>query len=494
MNPEGAANIGILKLWLAKLAPLVHDKNTKLKEAAITCIISVYSHFDSSAVLNFILSLSVDDQNSLRRALKQRTPRIEVDLMNYLQNKKERRNKSSYDPSDNVGTSSEEGYAGLSRKAHYIGRYSGGSVDSDGGRKWSSQDSNLIKASLGQPASDETEEHLYQNLQTDCDSSIVSSKGKDHSYTVNSMDRNFGFQTDQLGYVDSSSMNFEGLSNDVGANGLMSLEHLNIAEGFEHLSELNHNHHHSAEDVTVNHLTNTRLSIPQILHMICSGGDGSTISSKRTALLQLVEASVANDHSVWIQYFNQILTVVLEVLDDSDSSIRELALSLILEMLKNQKDAMENSVEVVIEKLLNVTKDIVPKVSNEAEHCLTIVLSQNDPFRCLSVIIPLLVTEDEKTLVTCINCLTKIVGRLSQEELLAQLPSFLPALFEAFGNQSADIRKTVVFCLVDIYIILGKAFLPYLEGLNSTQLKLVTIYANRISNARTGKSIDAAND
>jgi CLIP-associating protein 1/2 len=55
-------------------------------------------------------------------------------------------------------------------------------------------------------------------------------------------------------------------------------------------------------------------------------------------------------------------------------------------------------------------------------------------------------------------------------------------------------EQTVVFCLVDIYIILGKAFLPYLEGLNSTQLKLVTIYANRISNARTGKSIDAAND
>ncbi|QHN97170.1 CLIP-associated protein [Arachis hypogaea] len=76
-----------------------------------------------------------------------------------------------------------------------------------------------------------------------------------------------------------------------------------------------------------------------------------------------------------LQYFNQILTVVLEVLDDSDSSIRELALSMLVEMLKNQKDAMESSVEIVIEKLLNVTKDRVPKVSNEAEHCLTIVLS-----------------------------------------------------------------------------------------------------------------------
>ncbi|XP_027934181.1 CLIP-associated protein-like isoform X1 [Vigna unguiculata] len=486
MNPEGAANIGILKLWLSKLAPLVHDKNTKLKEAAITCIISVYSHFDSSAVLNFILSLSVDEQNSLRRALKQRTPRIEVDLMNYLQNKKERRPKSSYDPSDVVGASPEEGYTGLSRKAHYLGRYSGGSLDSDGGRKSSSQDSSLIKANLGQAVSDESEEH------TDSNSGIFGLKTKDLAYTVNSMSQNFGFQTSQVGHVDGS-MNFEGLSSDMDINGLMSSEHLNIAEDFgldkEHPSELNHNHQ-SVEGVKENYMTDTGPSIPQILHMICSDGAGSPILSKRTALQQLVEVSIANDHSVWTLYFNQILTVVLDVLDDSDSSIRELGLSLIVEMLKNQKDAMETSVEIVVEKLLNVTKDILPKVSNEAEHCLTSVLSQNDPFRCLSVIVPLLVTEDEKTLVTCINCLTKLVGRLSQEELMAQLPSFLPALFEAFGNQSADVRKTVVFCLVDIYIMLGKAFLPYLEGLNSTQLKLVTIYANRISQARTGKTLD----
>lgn len=37
----------------------------------------------------------------------------------------------------------------------------------------------------------------------------------------------------------------------------------------------------------------------------------------------------------------------------------------------------------------------------------------------------------------------QLVGRLSQEELMAQLPSFLPSLFEAFGNQSADVRKVL---------------------------------------------------
>lgn len=36
------------------------------------------------------------------------------------------------------------------------------------------------------------------------------------------------------------------------------------------------------------------------------------------------------------QYFNQILTAVLEVLDDPEASVRELVLSLMLEMLNNQ--------------------------------------------------------------------------------------------------------------------------------------------------------------
>ncbi|KAM2009380.1 hypothetical protein FF1_003928 [Malus domestica] len=498
LNPEGSGNSGILKLWLSKLAPLAHEKNTKLKEAAITCIISVYSHFDSVAVLNFILSLSVEEQNSLRRALKQYTPRIEVDLMNFLQNKKERQRLKSYDPSDVVGTSSEEGYVSASKKSHFFGRYSAGSVDSDGGRKWSStQESAMVTGPVGQTASDDTRENLYQNFETGSNTDVLNPKSKDMSYTMNSMCQNFCSWTSPVDKVDGR-VNLESLSTScLDVNGLMSLDHIGVAETLGHDSEaptdLDPNQY-KLTAVKVNSAPESGPSIPQILHLISNGSEESPTASKRGALQQLIDASITNDHSLWTKYFNQILTVILEVLDDFESSIRELSLSLIVEMLKNQKDAMEDSVEVVIEKLLHVTKDVVPKVSNESEHCLSIVLAQYDPFRCLSVIVPLLVTEDEKTLVTCINCLTKLVGRLSQEELMAQLPSFLPALFEAFGNQSADVRKTVVFCLVDIYIMLGKAFLPYLEGLNSTQLRLVTIYANRISQARTGTSIDTNHD
>ncbi|GER46087.1 CLIP-associating family protein [Striga asiatica] len=547
-SSEGSANSGMLKLWLAKLTPLVHDKNTKLKEAAITCIISVYTHFDSTSVLNLILSLSVEEQNSLRRALKQYTPRIEVELMNFLQSKKERRVKSSYDPSDAVGTSSEEGYIGSSsKKAQLFGMYTSGSVDSDVGKKWSSlQDLSFAKATVGNLKSDYVMEDLTHHLvKSNSDPDVLASNYK--SLRFSSGDVIGSWAVDDCPETGISSLP------RVDINGLVGSDHLQKPINFgvenEPLSEsesaLNYT---QLPALKLNFAAESGPNIPHILHVICNGDDESCTIKKRDALQQLVEVSISGNHSVWSKYFNPILTAVLEVLDDSDSSIRELALTLIVEMLKHQTDAMEDSVEIVIQRLLHVTKDSASKVSSESEHCLTIVLSQYDPIRCLSVIVPLLVTEDERTLVTCINCLTKLsqfgflrnktpspsgitvssssflflfklllpsecrplprqprlpstspttpnyaalVGRLSHEELMAQLPSFLPALFDAFGSQSADVRKTVVFCLVDIYIMLGKAFLPYLEGLNSTQLRLVTIYANRISQARTGIPIDA---
>ncbi|KAJ9547859.1 hypothetical protein OSB04_020402 [Centaurea solstitialis] len=490
INSEGAANSGILKLWLAKLAPLVHDKNTKLKETAITCIISVYSHFDSTSVLNYILSLSVEEQNSLRRALKQHTPRIEVDLMNYLQQKKDRqRSKSAYDPYDVVGTSSEEGYIAVSKKTPLFGRYSGNSMDSDSGKKWvSAQESSQIASGGGRGAADGSEDHLYQGLDIGSNNGVQNAK--DAKYAVNASSETVASWTARSEHLESN-INVESDSTTY-LNGQGNSDNQQDAVSRNLGNEVPHDLDLSLTKLTslkINSSPDATPSIPQILHLISNGNDECSTATKLTALQQLVDASVANDSSIWTKYFNQILMVVLEVLDDADSSIREIALSLIAEMLKNQRDAMEDSIEIVIEKLLHLTKDTTPKVSNEAEHCLTVVLSQYDSFRCLSVIVPLLVTEDEKTLVTCINCLTKLVGRLSQEELMAQLQSFLPALFDAFGNQSADVRKTVVFCLVDIYIMLGKAFLPYLEGLNSTQLRLVTIYANRISQARTGTPI-----
>ncbi|XP_018676209.2 CLIP-associated protein [Musa acuminata AAA Group] len=479
INSDNYSNNGFLKLWLGKLAPLVNEKNVRLKEASIAVIISVYSHFDSTSVLNFILSLSIEEQNSLRRALKQYTPRIEVDLMNFLQNKKERqRSKSFYDQSDGVGTSSEEGYFCGSKKGPHLSRYS---VDGDSGRKQSSNQETInVDASICYMASDEIS---YSSKNLDGYTSDPSLQGTG-SGTKCLKKTNYIFE-----HESSVSTPRLDISRLVSSNEHKAID-LNHGGGNSKDSELNHE---TLSSATVNCHVDLGPSIPQLLHQICNASDVNSSSDKRVALQQLVEVSLNNDSSIWTKYFNQILTAVLDVLDDSDPSIREVALSLIFKMLNNQKNEMKDSVEIVIEKLIHVTKDVFVKVSNEANQCLNIVLSEFDPLRFLNVIGPLLISDDEKTLVICINCLTKVVGRLPHEDLMKHLPSFLPALFDAFGNQSTDVRKTVVFCLVEIYILLGKSFLPYLEGLSSTQLRLVTIYANRISQARSGAPVDANN-
>ncbi|XP_042432458.1 CLIP-associated protein-like isoform X2 [Zingiber officinale] len=480
INPEGNSNSGFIKLWLGKLSPWVNDKNVRLKEASISGIISVYTHFDSTAVLNFILNLSVEEQNSLRRALKQYTPRIEVDLMTFLQNKKERqRSKSFYDQSDVVGSSSEEGYVGGLKKSHQLGRYSAGSLDDEGGRKWSlGHESTELDASIVHVTSNEIH-HSSQNLDEFISDPLL--QGTDSG-------TNCLKKTDYAIEHESSI-----------PTPRLSINRFIVSDGHKPI-DLNHGGEIS-KGSELKHLKNSPVranlqgdsgpSIPQLLHRICNSSDVNSDSDKTEALQQLVEISSKNDISVWTKYFNQILTAVLEALDDSDPSTRELALSLIFGMLNNQSE-MEDSVEIVIEKLLHVTKDVAVKVSKEANQCLNVVLSEYDPFRFFSVIVPLLVSDDEKTLVVCISCLTKLVSRLPQDDLMKHLPSFLPALFDAFGNQSPDVRKTVVFCLVEIYIKLGKSFLPYLEGLSSTQLRLVTIYANRISQARSGAPIDSS--
>lgn len=54
----------------------------------------------------------------------------------------------------------------------------------------------------------------------------------------------------------------------------------------------------------------------------------------------------------------------------------------------------------------------------------------------------------------------------------------------AFSNENPDIRKAVVYCLVDLYYLVGEDFTPYLNRLSASQLKLVTIYVVKMSEKR----------
>ncbi|KAG0621726.1 hypothetical protein M758_3G044000 [Ceratodon purpureus] len=505
LNGEASGGSGLLKLWLAKLAPLVHDKNAKLKETAVTGLISVYSHFDSTIVLNFILGLSIEEQSTLRRALKHYTPRIEVDLMVYMQNRSQRNKvKPGYErpsTSSTLEDKDEDYMEQVSPSGDRNQSAAGYSPTAAGnvGRKWAvSAQPDTMNLAHHEGAVSSMSDHSrlsYPPFTYVGDSSTPPShsKAKDTSNNVNSNTEVtsswFNQTQDQQSLDLDNSHNLLPLVDSEGGNNLDSGLDMVSNSGNLHFNDSPANTHYNAE-IDFHHQKMNSKSLGSdtscgVLQMSSWDG-GKAMAVKESALQQLMEISLHNDSNTWSKYYNQIITLVLEALDDPESTIRELAASAMLEMLKNQKDRLDKDTEVLLEKLLQLARDTDLKVSAAADLCLNAVLTELDTYRCLSVVVPLLVSENEKTLVTCISCLTKLVSRLPPDELTSKLNSFLPMLFDAFGNQDADVRKTVVFCLVEIYIVLGKSFVPYLGSLSSTQLRLVTIYANRISQARMG--------
>ncbi|XP_072993826.1 CLIP-associated protein-like isoform X2 [Typha latifolia] len=408
VNNDTYLGNSFIRLWLGKLALLFNDKNVKLKESAVAGFISIYSHFDPTSVLSFILSMSVEEQKPLRRMLKQYTPRIEVDIINFLHYKKEKQGPVHFlDKFDFVGPSFAEGYIGISKKDQSFGRYSADSVSSVGLTKVSVMQQPSPRT--GQALSDQTQQN--SNWKEECGSNSDATSCK----TLDKGNFNTGRSwTISPGKADLISFNGH------KANGL----------------DLGSENQHDTGVLQ----SDGGAGIPQIIHQVCSGNNGN---SKHDTLHRLFELLKYSERSVWDKYLHQILFALLEMVNDPESSIRELSLSLLIEMLDKQNKAVEDCIETVIGKVLHATKDASMEV---------------------------------------LNCLP-LVGRLSKEELMTQLAAFLPAVLDAFTNQVLDIRKMAVFCLADIYLILGKEFLPYLEDLNSTQLQLVTIYAQRISQA-----------
>lgn len=264
VNSEGYSNSGFLKLWLTKLAPLIHEKNAKLKEASISGIISVYSHFDSAAVLSFILSLSIDEQNFVRRALKQYTPRIEVDLVNYLQNKKERPRLKSYDQVDS-STSSEDGYALTLKKSFPSGRFSDSLLDAESGTKMNKvQESTILKFPIGRTASDVCIDHAKQCFEraSEAESTMQSMELMNNNHIVVEAVHSWADYAEKsdatMDYENSTGTTRLGLGHD-GRNSVLAIsgEHTQESDPFVDLSSVN---------IILD--ASNGPSVPQLLHQV----------------------------------------------------------------------------------------------------------------------------------------------------------------------------------------------------------------------------------
>jgi hypothetical protein len=115
-----------------------------------------------------------------------------------------------------------------------------------------------------------------------------------------------------------------------------------------------------------------------------------------------------------------------------------------------------------------------------AERALENLVTALDASRCLKVIMPYLERPGEQEmLLSCVRTLQKFMNRIPSNILLSNLQFIIPPLVHCFSSPNVDMRKSVVFALVQAYFVLGDKLMPHLTELNAAQLKLITIYVER---------------
>jgi len=218
---------------------------------------------------------------------------------------------------------------------------------------------------------------------------------------------------------------------------------------------------------------------PSLLRQL-SGPAPST--NQRDALLKIQKLCfcVHQDAEIWSIHFEHVLEAILRSLQHEDPQIRELAISCCKDLLRAVPQRFRAFTEHVLLRMLAAGRDEVICVSAAAEEALELLLTASDSHRCMALLVPVVMKEGPPTLQLAVRLQSKLVNRFTQLQLLSILPQILPPLFEAFKNPNADVRKAVVFCLVDMYMILGEQLTPHLAILSTSQLKLVTIYIDRV--------------
>lgn len=83
-----------------------------------------------------------------------------------------------------------------------------------------------------------------------------------------------------------------------------------------------------------------------------------------------------------------------------------------------------------------------------------------------------------------LHVLCNAVRFLTSAQLLSELPTAVPAVLSSVNSSLADLRKAVVFILVEMYLTVGDSVFPYVHSLTPPQRKLLTIYIEKRMNER----------
>ncbi|GKT32685.1 hypothetical protein ADUPG1_006775, partial [Aduncisulcus paluster] len=219
------------------------------------------------------------------------------------------------------------------------------------------------------------------------------------------------------------------------------------------------------------------------LPLLISGLERDSSESRKLKTLSSLRSFAYNPEYSWEGQFAQALTGLISLMKDESGVVRMEAMECVGELFQTHFHEFTEFLELTLRTVLRGYQDPDPRVSRAVDQALMKLSSSCDPTVTLKSLAPILKASEGAELHGAIRLLARICQRVESDRL-KDLECVLPGLFEAFRNPSADIRKAVVFCLVDLYMTFGNDLNPFLSTLTATQLRLVTVYVQRLRKAR----------
>jgi hypothetical protein len=66
-----------------------------------------------------------------------------------------------------------------------------------------------------------------------------------------------------------------------------------------------------------------------------------------------------------------------------------------------------------------------------------------------------------------------------KEDLNKIVPLVIDGIFNLLNHQISDIRKHAVYCCIEMYMMMGYKFEPYLNKLNPSQQNLIKLFIKK---------------
>lgn len=154
------------------------------------------------------------------------------------------------------------------------------------------------------------------------------------------------------------------------------------------------------------------------------------------------------------------------------------ALEHIVYILNNKPVSFLDNLDLLINRLIFIY-DNFPQYFELINQSFNSIASNIDGRIYLKLINRYINKSNQAIIQIILTSLNTSFSQLDKDTLLELLPSFIECLFTSLNHSKTEIRKITVFCIVDLYFIIGEEFEYYINQLNISQKNLINIYINK---------------